>query len=60
MSARERCIIAEHPHPGRNCRPPHEVYRNRWGGAPAVPPAEPVEGQLTLEELSDAEGTMPS
>jgi hypothetical protein len=58
LVTRERCIIAEHPHPGRSCRPPREVYRNRWGGAPAAPPVEPVEGQLELGELSPPEGTI--
>lgn len=58
MSARDRrCLIAEHPHPGRACRDPRGVYRNRWGGAPAEPPVEPVEGQITLE-VSDPEGTI--
>jgi hypothetical protein len=60
VSARERCLMA-HPHPGRACRDPREVYRNRWGGAPAQPPVEPVEGQIALDdEPSDPGGTMPS
>lgn len=58
--SRERCLIAEHPHPGRPCQPPRDVYRNRWGAAPAQPPVQPVDGQLALDEiLSDPEGTMP-
>jgi hypothetical protein len=51
LVSRERCLIAEHPHPGRACRDPREVYRNRWGNAPAQPPVEPVDGQLALDEL---------
>jgi hypothetical protein len=48
MSADRRCVLA-HPHPGRECRDPREVYRNRWGGAPAQPPVETVDGQLELD-----------
>lgn len=59
MSTQVRCIL-EHPHPGRECRPPRNVYRNRWGNAPAAPPAEPVDGQLALDDLSDPGETMPT
>jgi hypothetical protein len=54
MTGKRRCIL-DHPHPGRECRPPAEVYRNRWGGAPSQPPPEPVDGQLALDEAVPGE-----
>lgn len=47
--SKPRCIETVHPHPGRNCRDPRDVYRNRWGAAPAQPPVDEVPGQTVLE-----------
>lgn len=58
MTAAPRCVIDHHPHPGRECRDPRDVHRNRWGGAPAKPVPELPDGQLDLlvdlDSLRDA------
>lgn len=49
MAEKRSTCVLEHPHPGRECRDPRAVYRNRWGNAPTRPPVDDVPGQLALE-----------